>query len=137
MIDWLRTLLVHPGFGWVDLIDIGIAALVIYELLKLIRGTRAVQMGIGVGVLEAGEAGAVPPEEPLVPGADPGDAAAILSTAPSGASLPRSTAIPASAMSGSARGRTTASSQVAAPSRWLTSGAPVTVMALGSSRSRT
>jgi diadenylate cyclase len=53
MIDSLRTLLVHPGFGWVDLIDIGIAAVVIYELLKLIRGTRAVQMGLGVGVLVA------------------------------------------------------------------------------------
>ena len=53
MIDWLKTLLVHPGFGWIDVIDITIAAVVIYELLKLIRGTRAVQMGLGVGVLVA------------------------------------------------------------------------------------
>lgn len=53
MTDWLKTLLMHPGFGWIDAIDIAIAALVIYELLKLIRGTRAAQMGIGVGVLVA------------------------------------------------------------------------------------
>jgi len=53
MIDWLTSVLVHPGFGWIDVIDIAIAAVVIYELLKLIRGTRAVQMGLGVGVIVA------------------------------------------------------------------------------------
>jgi diadenylate cyclase len=53
MIDWLNALFVHPGFGWTDAIDITIAAVVIYELLKLIRGTRAAQMGLGVGVLVA------------------------------------------------------------------------------------
>ena len=37
--------------GWTDVIDILIAAVAIYELLKLMRGTRAVQMGIGVGLL--------------------------------------------------------------------------------------
>jgi len=51
MIERLTTLIGHPAFGWSDVIDILIAAVVIYELLKLIRGTRAVQMGLGVGVL--------------------------------------------------------------------------------------
>jgi diadenylate cyclase len=32
---------------WWDLVDIAIVAIVIYEGLKLIRGTRAVQMGLG------------------------------------------------------------------------------------------
>jgi diadenylate cyclase len=51
MIDQLMTFVGRPGFRWADAIDILIAAVVIYELLKLIRGTRAVQMGLGVGVL--------------------------------------------------------------------------------------
>lgn len=51
LLDWASATFRHPGFGWADAIDILIAAVVIYELLKLIRGTRAVQMGLGVGVL--------------------------------------------------------------------------------------
>jgi diadenylate cyclase len=38
-------------FGWRDVVDILIVAVVIYEVLKLIRGTRAVQMALGAGVL--------------------------------------------------------------------------------------
>jgi diadenylate cyclase len=38
-------------FGWWDLLDVLIVAVVIYELLKLIRGTRAVQMGVGAALL--------------------------------------------------------------------------------------
>jgi diadenylate cyclase len=38
-------------FGWWDLLDIVIVAAVIYEVLKLIRGTRAVQMGVGAGLV--------------------------------------------------------------------------------------
>jgi diadenylate cyclase len=38
-------------FGWWDVLDVLIVALVIYEILKLIRGTRAVQMGVGAGLL--------------------------------------------------------------------------------------
>jgi diadenylate cyclase len=53
MSNWITAIFSHPGFGWTDAIDILIAAVVIYELLKLIRGTRAVQMGLGVGVLVA------------------------------------------------------------------------------------
>jgi diadenylate cyclase len=38
-------------FGWWDLLDILIVAVVIYEILKLLRGTRAVQMALGAGTL--------------------------------------------------------------------------------------
>jgi len=38
-------------FGWWDLADIVIVSVVIYEVLRLIRGTRAVQMGVGAGLL--------------------------------------------------------------------------------------
>lgn len=38
-------------FGWRDVVDILIVAIVIYEILKLIRGTRAVQMALGAGLL--------------------------------------------------------------------------------------
>ncbi len=47
--DSLRSVLQH--FGWWDVLDIAIVALVLYEILKLIRGTRAVQMGLGAGLL--------------------------------------------------------------------------------------
>lgn len=38
-------------FGWRDLLDVLIVAVAIYEILKLIRGTRSVQMGLGAGLL--------------------------------------------------------------------------------------
>lgn len=49
--DLIGSLAQRVSVGWTDLIDILIAAVAIYELLKLMRGTRAVQMGIGVGLL--------------------------------------------------------------------------------------
>jgi len=42
---------VAARFGWRDVVDILIVAIVIYEILKLIRGTRAVQMALGAGLL--------------------------------------------------------------------------------------
>jgi diadenylate cyclase len=36
---------------WWDLLDILVVSVLIYEVLKLIRGTRAVQMALGAGVL--------------------------------------------------------------------------------------
>ncbi|HSK10696.1 MAG TPA: diadenylate cyclase CdaA [Vicinamibacterales bacterium] len=39
--------------GWWDVLDILIVSVAIYEILKLIRGTRAVQMGLGAGLLLA------------------------------------------------------------------------------------
>jgi len=37
--------------GWWDLVDILVTSVAIYEVLKLIRGTRAVQMALGCGIL--------------------------------------------------------------------------------------
>jgi diadenylate cyclase len=50
---WLSDALQRPAMGWVDLIDILVVSLLIYEVLKLIRGTRAVQMVLGGGVFVA------------------------------------------------------------------------------------
>src|SRR5690349_3801583 len=47
MPDYLANLLRRPPVGWWDLLDIVIVAILIYEFLKLIRGTRAVQMAVG------------------------------------------------------------------------------------------
>jgi len=41
------ALLNRPGFSWWDVVDILLVSLVIYEALKLIRGTRAMQMAAG------------------------------------------------------------------------------------------
>ena len=38
-------------FGWWDILDILIVSIGLYEILKLIKGTRAVQMGLGAGFL--------------------------------------------------------------------------------------
>src|SRR5688572_24285655 len=37
----------RPPVGWWDVLDIAIVAVLIYEFLKLIRGTRAAQMAAG------------------------------------------------------------------------------------------
>jgi diadenylate cyclase len=50
---WITTFLRRPAIGWWDLVDILVVSVLIYELLKLIRGTRAVQMALGGGVLVA------------------------------------------------------------------------------------
>jgi diadenylate cyclase len=47
MTEFLTGLLRRPPVGWWDLLDIAIVSLLIYESLKLIRGTRAVQMAVG------------------------------------------------------------------------------------------
>ena len=50
-VNQLTALFQRAPMGWTDVLDILIASVAIYELLKLMRGTRAVQMGIGVGLL--------------------------------------------------------------------------------------
>jgi diadenylate cyclase len=45
--EFLTGLLRRPPVGWWDLLDIAIVSIIIYEFLKLIRGTRAVQMAAG------------------------------------------------------------------------------------------
>jgi len=45
--DWITTLLRRPAVDWWDLLDVIVVSVLVYEVLKLIRGTRAVQMAIG------------------------------------------------------------------------------------------
>ncbi|HEX9367387.1 MAG TPA: diadenylate cyclase CdaA [Vicinamibacterales bacterium] len=47
MPDYLANLLQRPPVDWWDLLDIALVSVLIYEFLKLIRGTRAVQMAVG------------------------------------------------------------------------------------------
>ena len=49
--DWLTELLQRPPVTWWDIIDIVIVSVVVYEVLKLIRGTHAVQMAMGIALL--------------------------------------------------------------------------------------
>jgi diadenylate cyclase len=49
--NWITVLPRRPPIGWWDLLDILVVSFLIYETLKLIRGTRAVQMAIGAGFL--------------------------------------------------------------------------------------
>src|SRR5438105_11060697 len=50
---WFTAFLRRPPIGWWDLADIIVVSFIIYEVLKLIRGTRAVQMVLGACVLVA------------------------------------------------------------------------------------
>ena len=49
--SWLTELLRRPAIAWWDLLDIAIVSIMVYELLLLIRGTRAVQMALSGGFL--------------------------------------------------------------------------------------
>lgn len=51
--SWLAPLLRRPAVSGWDLVDILVVSILIYEVLKLIRGTRAVQMALGASVLVA------------------------------------------------------------------------------------
>jgi diadenylate cyclase len=51
--DWLTELLQRPAVTWWDVVDILIVSLIVYEVLKLIRGTHAVQMALGIAVIVA------------------------------------------------------------------------------------
>ena len=52
--DWLSELLRHrPAVSWWDLLDVMLVSILIYELLLLIRGTRAMQMALSGGFLIA------------------------------------------------------------------------------------
>src|SRR3989337_4250442 len=47
MPEYLTSLLRRPTVGWWDILGLAIVSILIYEFLKLIRGTRAVQMAVG------------------------------------------------------------------------------------------
>lgn len=48
--NWLEPLLRRPAMDAWDFLDIVVVAFLVYEVLKLIRGTRAMQMAIGGSV---------------------------------------------------------------------------------------
>lgn len=48
---WLTELLQRPPITWLDVVDILIVSVVVYEVLKLIRGTHAVQMATAIALL--------------------------------------------------------------------------------------
>ena len=48
---WLTDLLKRPPLTAWDALDIAIVSLVVYEILKLIRGTHAVQMAVGTALV--------------------------------------------------------------------------------------
>jgi diadenylate cyclase len=50
---WIESLLRRPQMGWWDIADILVLSVIVYELLKLIRGTRAMQMALGTAVVVA------------------------------------------------------------------------------------
>src|SRR5256885_15733832 len=51
--NWITSFLRRPPIGWWDFVDILVVSILIYEVLKLIRGTRAVQMALGGAFLVA------------------------------------------------------------------------------------
>jgi diadenylate cyclase len=51
--SWLFSNVQRPPMDWWDLLDVLVVSFLIYEVLKLIRGTRAVQMVLGGGVFVA------------------------------------------------------------------------------------
>ena len=53
VMNWFTSILGRPPIGWWDLADILVVSVLIYEVLKLIRGTRAVQMALGGAVFVA------------------------------------------------------------------------------------
>jgi diadenylate cyclase len=50
-LDWLTAWVERPAIGWRDLLDIAIVSVLVYEVLKLIRGTRAAQMMLGAALI--------------------------------------------------------------------------------------
>jgi len=50
-VSWFDQLVTRAPVGWRDVLDVAIVTVVIYEVLKLIRGTRAAQMVVGAGLM--------------------------------------------------------------------------------------
>jgi len=48
---WLVEVLSRPTINWWDALDIALVSILVYELLLLIRGTRAVQMALSGGFI--------------------------------------------------------------------------------------
>jgi diadenylate cyclase len=50
---WHNGLIFLQNIGWRDILDVAIVAVLLYQLLKLIRGTQAAQLLVGLGVIVA------------------------------------------------------------------------------------
>jgi diadenylate cyclase len=50
-VNWFDGFFTRDPIGWRDVLDIAIVAVLIYEVMKLIRGTRAAQMVAGAGLM--------------------------------------------------------------------------------------
>jgi diadenylate cyclase len=50
---WHNALIFVQSIGWRDVLDVVIVAVLLYQLLKLIRGTQAAQLLVGLGVIIA------------------------------------------------------------------------------------
>jgi diadenylate cyclase len=50
-VNWFDGFFTREPIGWRDVLDIAIVAVLIYEVMKLIRGTRAAQMVAGAGLM--------------------------------------------------------------------------------------
>ncbi|MGH7722725.1 MAG: diadenylate cyclase CdaA [Candidatus Dormibacteria bacterium] len=50
---WHDALIFLQSVGWRDVLDVLLVAILLYQLLKLIRGTQAVQLLVGLGVIIA------------------------------------------------------------------------------------
>ena len=51
LLQRFSDLLRRPPVTWWDVLDILVVSILIYELLKLIRGTRAVQLALGIAAI--------------------------------------------------------------------------------------
>jgi diadenylate cyclase len=51
MIERVASLFQSAGFSWIDLVDVLLVAFIFYELLQFLRGTHALQMALGAGIL--------------------------------------------------------------------------------------
>jgi diadenylate cyclase len=49
--DELVTLLQNPTISWWDVLDIAIVSVIVYEVLKLMRGTRAMPLAVGTALV--------------------------------------------------------------------------------------
>jgi diadenylate cyclase len=51
MIERITGLFQSAGFSWMDALDVLLVAFIFYELLQFLRGTHALQMALGAGLL--------------------------------------------------------------------------------------
>jgi diadenylate cyclase len=50
---WHNVLIFLQSIGWRDVLDVAIVAVLLYQLLKLVRGTQAAQLLVGLAIIAA------------------------------------------------------------------------------------